>query len=236
MAKMTALQVLNQVLQNIGEDSTLTGLTSLSGIQLTAWNKIKEAIQDITTDQNTRWQFLESLGEISLTTNNYSYTVTGLTTGSDMNEEDRESFRQPDTGRNLKYITPQEFDQYYPKGISTDTTGYPNFFTLYGGSFYFDKMATATENGKLVKFRYWRYPTYYSTSTATGTSEIPEPYDMTLLVALATLKVLTYLGNSEAAVYKIQVFGNGSDIEGSLDKMKRTHTSPVFKPRFTAVL
>lgn len=235
MAKLTALQVLNQVLQNIGEDSTLTGLTSLTGIQITAWNKIKEAIQDITTDQNDRWDFLESLGEISLTTNNYSYAVTGITTGSDMMMEDRESFRQPDTGRNLKYITPQEFDAYYPKGISTDTVGYPGFFTKHAGSFVFDKMATSAENGKLVKFRYWKYPTYYSTSTATGTTEIPEPFDMTLLVALATLKMLTYLGSSEAAIYKAQVFGNGGDIEGSLDKMKRIHTSPLLKPRMTYV-
>lgn len=236
MAKLTALQVLNQVLQNIGEDSTLTSLTSLTGVQLTAFNKIKESLQDIVTDQNVRWDFLESLGVISLSTNNYSYTITGLTTGSDMHEEDRESLKQPDTGRNLKYITPQEFDAYYPKGISTDTVGYPSFYTKYSGSFYFDKMATATENGKLVNFRYWKYPTYYSTSTATGTTEIPEPFDMTLLVNLATLKMLTYLGSSEASIYKVQVFGNGTDIEGSMDKMKRIHTSPVMKPRMTYVL
>lgn len=236
MAKMTALQVLNQVLQNVGEDSTLTSLTSLTGIQLTAWNKIREALQDITTDQNVRWDFLESFGVVSLSTNNYSYTITGLTTGSDMLEEDRESFKQPDTGRNLKYITPQEFDAYYPKGISTDTVGYPSFFTKYANSFIFDKMATADENGKLVNFRYWKYPTYYSTSTSTGTTELPEPFDMTLLVALATLKVLTYLGSSEASIYKVQVFGNGSDIEGSLDKAKRILTSPITKGRFTYVL
>lgn len=232
MAKLTALEVLNKVLQNVGE-STVSSLTSLSGIQLIAWEKITEAMQDIATEQNTRWRFLESLGRVQLSTNNNAYTVSGITSGSDMMMEDQESVRSSDAQRNVKYKTPQEWDNLYPKGITTAMTGYPDFYTIFAGQFTFNKIASSAENGKYIDFRYWKYPTYYSTSTSTGTSEIPEPFDRTLLVALATLKVLTYLGSQEASIYKIQVFGNGDDIEGSLDKMKELYTSPRLKPRMT---
>lgn len=235
MAKLNAMQVLNVVLQNIGE-ATVSSTTALTGIQLICWDKVTEALQDIVTDQNTRWAFLESLGRIPLTTNNYAYTVTALTTGSDMMMEDKESVRTADASRRIKYVTPQEFDDLYPKGITTAHTGYPEIYTKYAGQFVFNKQATTNENGDFVDFRYWKFPTYYATATATGTNEIPEPFDRTLVAALATLKVLTYLGNAEAAVYKVQVFGNDRDIEGSLDKMKRLHTSPLLKPRMTYVL
>lgn len=235
MAKLTALEVMNRVLDNLGE-ARISSLTALTGIQLKVWEKITEAIQDIVTDQDTRWSFLESLGVVSLSTNNHAYTITGLTTGSDMMEEDKESVRSGDAQRRIKYVTPQEFDALYPKGITTSHTGYPDIYTRYAGQFVFNKKATSAENGDLIDFRYWKFPTYYATATSTGTTEIPEPFDRTLLVALATLKMMIYLGSGEAAAYKIQVYGNGQDIEGSLDKMKRLNTSPRIKPRFTYVL
>lgn len=232
MAKLTAIQILNQVLQNLGE-APVTQLTNLSGIQYTAWQRITEALQDISTDENTRWQFLESLGRVPMTTGNYAYTVTALTTGSDMMREDKESFRQSDSGYTIQYITPQEFDRLYQKGISTSMTGYPSVYTKYKGQLIFNKQATTVQNGKFIDFRYYKLPTYYSTDTSSGTGDIPEPFDMTCLVALATLKVLTYLESDEAAIYKVQVFGNGKDITGSLDKMKTIYSSPDFKPRVT---
>lgn len=232
MAKLTAIGILNAVLQNIGE-AQVTGVTALTGVQQIAWDKITEALQDIATDENTRWTFLESLGSITLTTTNNAYAITGLTSGSDMQIEDQESVRSSDAGRNLGYKTPQEWDSLYPKGITTDATGYPDFYTKYANQFIFNKRASSNENGKVIDFRYWKNPTYYSTSTGTGTGDIPEPFDRTLLVALATLKVLTYLGSPEATIYKVQVFGNGSDIEGSFDRLKRMYTSPLLKPRMT---
>lgn len=232
MAKLTALQTLNAVLRNIGEEQ-VSSLTALTGIQLVAWDKITEAIQDLVTDQNTRWSFLESLGVISLSTGNNAYTITGLTSGSDMMMEDKESVRSADASRRIGYKTPQEWDEMHPKGITTDMTGYPDFYTRYAGQFVFNKQAASAQNAKNIDFRYWKFPTYFATATSTGTTEIPEPFDRTLLVALATLKMMTYLGNAEASVYRVQVFGNGSDIEGSLDKMKRLHTSPLLKPRMT---
>jgi hypothetical protein len=235
MAKMTALQVFNAVARNCGE-ATVSGLTSLTGLQLLIWDKIIEAIQDICTDENTRWKFLEAEGQIPMTTGNYKYQVSALTYGADLMTEDRESFRQEDSGIHLKYKTPQEWDTDYVAGIGATRTGYPDEITRYAGYFVVNYQATATQNGKIIYFRYWKTPTYYSESSPSGTCDIPEPFDRVLLVALATLKVLAYLGNEEMAVYKVQVFGNGSDIEGSLDKMKRIHSSPIIKPRFTAVL
>lgn len=234
MAKLTALQALNKVLKKIGE-SEVSALTSLTGIQLLCFDYLNEALQDIVTDQNTKWRFLESLGVIPLSTGNNAYTITSLTSGSDMMEEDKKSVRSANAGRLIPYITPQEFDQKYPKGITTERTGYPDFYTLYAGQFAFDKQASSNENAKNINFRYWKFPTYYATATATGTCEIPEPFDVTVLVNLAALKAMLYLGNGEAAALKVQVFGNGDDIEGSLDKMKRTWTSPRLEPKVTYV-
>lgn len=232
MAKLNAMGVLNAVLRNIGEP-VVAELVGLSSIQYIAWEKIIEAIQDISTDENTRWQFLERLGRVVMTTGNNAYTITALTTGSDLMREDKESFRQADSGQRIKYLTPQEFDQLHPKGITTANVGYPDGYTKYAGRFLFNKQATLTQNTKFIDFRYWKLPTYYSTNTATGTGDIPEPFDRTCLVALATLKVLTYLGNDEASIYRVQVFGNGQDVTGSLDKMKEIYSSPELKPRVT---
>lgn len=236
MAKLSALEALNEVLRNCGEP-TVSVLTSLSGLQLVAWNKIIEAIQDICTDETARWSFLESLGRIEMATGTNAYAITSLTgssTGTDCMAEDKESFKSADSGYGPKFLTPQEFDAKYPKGITTDMTGYPEKYTKYAGQFVFDKKASASQNGKFIDFRYWKYPTYYSTATTTSTCDIPEPFDRTCLVALATLKVMAFLGNEEAAVYKMQVYGDPQkDEEGSLNKMRRLNSSPILKPRMT---
>lgn len=236
MAKLSALQATNKVLQNIGEASNLTVLTSLSTIQQLCFDKINEAIQDICTDENTRWKFLESEGQIPMTTGNYKYLISGLTYGADLMFEDIESFRQEDSSTRLKYLTPQEWDNAYIEGIGASRTGYPNQIMRYAGYFVVNNQATATQNGKIIYFRYWKTPAYYAEASPSGTVDIPEPFDRTLLVPLATLKVMAYLGSEEAALYKVQVFGNGSDIEGALDKMKRIQSSPIIKPRMTYVL
>ena len=229
MAKLNALNLVNAVLKNIGE-STVTGLTGLTTIQLLVFDKLNEAIIDICTDQTCQWQFLESVGVVPMTTGSYQYLITSLATGSDMMREDRESFRQYDSGYKIDYVTPQEFDALYPKGITTDRTGYPDKYTKYQGYLVFNKQAAATQNGKNIDFRYWKLPVLLSTDTSTGTCDIPEPFDRTCLVALATLKVLAYLKDEEAAVYKIQVFGDGEEIEGSFEKLKEIYSSPALLP------
>jgi len=230
MAQLTALQALNKVLRNIGE-AQVSALTGLNNIQMLAFEKLNESIQEVCVDQNTRWDFLESLGVIPMTTNSYQYQITAITSGSNMMEEDKESLRQPDSDKNITYITPQEFDTLRPKGVTTDITGYPDKYTKYAGYIIFDRMATSVQNGKNVYFRYWKQPTYYATDTATGKSDLPEPFDVTVVCNLATMKVLAYLGNEEAANYKAFVYGDGRDLEGALSKLKWLHSSPTIKPR-----
>jgi len=235
MSKINALDALNRVLENIGEEQ-VSVLTSLNTVQLMCFNKLNEAIQDVATENNGRWQFLECLGVIPMTTGSYQYTITALTSGSDLAEEDRDSFRQADSGENLTYITPQKFDSLYPKGIITDVTGYPDKFTKYGGKFVFNKQATATQNGKDINFRYWKHPTYYATATATGTTDIPEPFDISVIVNLATMKALAYLGNNEEAeIYKVRIYGDGRNVEGAFEKLKEHYSSPEIKPRVSYV-
>jgi hypothetical protein len=221
--------MVNNVLRNCGERSNLTGLSSLSGIQNVVFEKLTEALVEICSDQNTQWQFLESSGQVPLSTGNYQYQISGLTYGADMQREDRKSFRQEDSGNKLNFKTPQEWDAKWPNGIQSSMTGYPENYMKYAGYIVFDKNATSSENGKIVKFRYWRNPTLPDTTSPSATLDIPEPFDRILLVPLATMKVLAHLGNDEALVYKLQVYGDGRDIEGSLNQMKEIYGSPDLK-------
>lgn len=232
MAKMTALEIFNAVLTNIGE-ATVLSLTSLSGVQIVVRDKITEAIQEICTDENTRWQFLESFGSIPLATGAYRYLISGLAAGADMQREDRDSFIQTDTGTKAVFKTPQEWDKAYPRGILTSMTGYPDAYMRYAGYIVFNRYATAAENAKTIDFRYWKQPSYIDTGAPSGTLDIPEPFDRLVLVALATLKVLTFLGNDEAMVYKMTVYGDGRDVEGNLAKMIRIYGSPGLKTRLS---
>jgi len=135
MAKLTALEALNEVLRNCGE-STVSDLASLSGFQLLAWYKLTDAIQDICTDQDTRLDFLEAEGEVPMATDEYKYEIASLASGSDLMKEDRESFRCPDNSSEVAYITPQEFDKRN-KGHLTQI-GYRDKYTKYAGYFVFD--------------------------------------------------------------------------------------------------
>jgi len=232
MAKMTTLEIVNAVLRNCGEE-TVAGVASLSGLQLVVWDKIIEALTEICTDQNTRLDFLEADGVIPLVTGSYKYQISALTNGADMQQEDKESFLAKDFSQKIKYRTQQEFDNDYRGGIEDVRFGCPTEYTKYGGYIVFNREATAAENGKNVTFKYWKHPTLPSTSAGSSTLDIPEPFDRLLLVALASMKVLAYLGNDEAVVYKMAVYGDGNLVEGSLAKLKELYSSPDLKPRVT---
>lgn len=230
MAKLNALQLLNQVLQNIGEN-TVSDLTSLSGIKLLAWDALNEVILDLATDDH--WRPLEATGTTTLLTDTYTYTEPSDILG----EPDKDSFRVDDkSDSNIELLTPQEWDALYPEGIGTSKTGQPTKVTRYGSVFIYNKRPTASENGKIVYFRYWSIPSLLSTATSTGTCWIPEGFDRTVLVNLATFKVLHYKQNEEAAVYSMKVYGSPNEkLEGSLDKMRKAYRSPILKPRVTYV-
>ena len=227
MAKKTNLALLNRVLRNIGED-TVAALTALTDVQMLAFNALNEALIEIASEEF--WQPLESLGTMTMTTSGYSYDE-----ASDMWEPDKESFRQVDNKDHLAFRTPQEWDEDYPEGIGTDKTGYPTEISRYGNKFYVNKQATSTQNGKYIRYRYWKRPTMLTTATATETCWIPEGFDETILIDYATFKVLSHQGDEEAKVFYVKVFGDGRLNEGSLRSMKRLFRSSTLKPRVTYI-
>ena len=205
MSKLTNLEITNAVLKNVGE-ATVSALTSLTGIQLVAWDAIQDVVMEIA--HQSRWRPLESLGTFTLVTSTATYTET-----SNLMYEDVESFRVPDNEDNIAVLTPQEWDSNYPKGIGTDTTGYPTAIMRYGGYFFLNKYPTTTENTKIVHFRYYQRPVLFGTGSTTGTCWFPEGTDYTVLINLATYKVMHYKDNPEAQVYYNKVYGRGGTME-----------------------
>lgn len=230
MAKLTTLQIFNSIMRNCGEEE-VENMNNLGSLQSIAFDKLIEALMEICTEQNTKWNFLEDDGVIPMALNSYQYLISSLESGSDLQEDDRESFLAKDFGQRIKYITPQEFNKKYPSGVTE--YGCPTEYTKYKGYFVFNKIASSNENAKNITFRYWKMPTLPATSSPNATLDIPEPFDRLLLIPLASMKVLAYLGNNEAAVHKLSVYGDGGNMEGSLAKLREIHSSPELKPRVT---
>lgn len=219
MAKATLLEVLNKVQENLGEVKSSAGtLTSLSGINLLIFNTINEILYELASDY--RFQQLEIDVNITFSSGVSTYTATGSGSAAIM-QWDKDSFIY-DNSKKIQYMTPQNFDRNYTKQTSE---GVPNVVTYWGGFFRPYPIPNASAASKTLKMRAWRVPTLYSTATSTGTSWIPEGFDLTLLANYVTFKVLHYTQNPEMDVYYRKVFGDGR-IEGQLDKMKRLYGSP----------
>ena len=77
MAKLTTLEIVNNVLRNCGEEE-VENLNNLSGIQSTVWDKIIEALLEICTDQDTRLKFLEEEGAVIMVEDTYKYSIASL--------------------------------------------------------------------------------------------------------------------------------------------------------------
>jgi len=219
MAKKTCLQLLNRVLEKIGEPE-VTVLTSLSGRNLMSWNALNEALYEIYTNNSGKWQFAESSGTITLLTSTTAYAV-----ATDMMEEDIFSFRLSANSTNIAYVDPQEFDIDNP---SISNTGYPTQVTKYNNQFVIDTIPGSANASKTIQYRYWKIPTVFSTATSTTTCDIPEIFEEAVVVNLAVYKVLAYEGDSEAQRYYIELYGGiagGDKKEGSFNRMKRIYGS-----------
>lgn len=230
MAKLTALQALNQVLKRVGE-AEVSSLTSLTTIQQMAFDSLNRALQEIA--QGSDLKPLETQGSATLVTGTSTYAIaSGFSSIAD------ESFRSPDASRLVTYVVPDEFDKKYPQGITTARSGYPEFVTIVFSQLQFDRTPTSAENGKIIYYRYYAVPTLYSTATSTGTSYVPEPYDNTLLVNYATWLTMSYMGHQEELKYWSYVFGDTGDRkpEGQLTIFRRRYAQPPNKARFNAVL
>lgn len=224
MAKLTNLLLLNEILKRIGEP-IVTGLTSLTGIQLVAWDSLQEAIMEIASLGH--WIPLEVSSTFAMVTGTNTYAIP-----TDMMEENIHSFRCPDNDDNIEFITPKEWDLSYPKGIGTDTTGYPTAILRYEDYFHLNKYPAAAQNTKKIYYRYWKRPPLLQTATTTGSATdvvawFPEGSERTVLVNLATYKVLVYKNSPEAPEYYARVFGRPGGVEGTLDIMRRQYIAPA---------
>lgn len=216
MAKLNALELLNEVLRNIGSD-TVSDLTSLTGEKLRAFNALNEVILDIGTGD--KWRPLERTATITLSSNTNTYTQS-----SDMVFFDKDSFRYNEA-KKIFYKTPQQYDREY---VTQTDTGSPSVISDYGGYWHIQKVPSSDVDGKKIAYRYWARPSLLETATETGTSWFPEGFDRTVLVNLATFKVLHYRNNPEAGIYWQKVYGDPQKrMEGSLNKMKRAYRSPI---------
>lgn len=214
MAKATLLQVINKVLENLGE-SQVTVTTSLSGLSLMVFNTINEVLYDI--GFNDRLRPLETNVTMTLTSNVSSYAVP-----TDIFSFDKDSFIY-NSEQEIVYYTPQRFDREYKKATDTNV---PNKIYQFAGYWYPYPTPNTTAHGKTIKYRAWKYPTIYDTATATMTSYIPEGFDLTMLADYVTFKIMHYKENPQAQVYYGKVFGDGRNNDGSLDKFKRLFRSP----------
>jgi len=214
MAKQTLLQLINKVMANLGE-AQLASTTGLSGISLLAFNTLNELLYDIAF--NDRLKPLETNVTMTLTVNVSTYADP-----TDLFAFDKDSFRYNEATE-VVFYTPQRFDREYK--TQTDT-GIPNKIYEFAGYWKPYPIPDANADGKLIKYRGWKNPTPYDTATPTGTSYMPEGFDLTLLADFTTYKILHYKENVQAQVYYAKVFGDGRNNEGSLDKFKRLFRSP----------
>ena len=214
MAKATLLQMINKVLENLGE-SQLAATTSLSGMSLMIFNTLNELMYNI--GFNDHMQPLETNVTMTLTTAVQTYSKP-----SDVFCYDKDSFIY-DSSNEIVYYTPQRFDREYKEATSQ---GEPDKLYEFGGYLTVYPIPNATANGKTIKYRAWKYPVIYNTATATGTSYIPEGFDVTMLADYVTFKIMHYKENPQAQIYYTKVFGDGKGNEGSLEQFKRIFRSP----------
>lgn len=215
MAKQTALQLVNKVLNNIGESSIST-LSSVSGLALLTFNTVNEVLYDLAHEY--RLQPLEADGTITLGsgTSTYSYAA-------DQMAFDKDSFRY-DNAKNLEYYTAQRIDRSF---ISQTDTGVPQIIFSWRGYFKPYRIPNSAAHGKIINYRYWKLPTPISTASDAGTCYMPEGFDLTMLADYVTYKILHYKHNDEAQLYYQKVWGDGGQNEGSLAKFKQIYGSPL---------
>ncbi len=218
MAKLNALELVNEVLKNVGVN-TITSLSNLSGQSQLAWDALNEAIAELALEDH--WKPLEAAGTITLSSNTNTYTQP-----SDMIDFDKDSFRYNEA-KTIPFKAPNEVDREY---ITQTNTGSPEVIFEFEGYWNIQKIPDSSADGKLIKYRYWKRPSLLDTSTETGTCWVPEGFDKSVLVNLATFKVLHYRNNPEAVIYYRKVYGDAKEgIEGNLLKMKRIYRSPALK-------
>jgi hypothetical protein len=215
MAQLTALELLNDIQLKNGVD-TSTALTDLTGLDYKLWTWLNESIVELATMEE--WTPLEKTGTITLANGTNTYAV-----ASDAGEIDKRSFRY-DESKNLEFYSSQEIDYYY---VTQTNSGTPDVVYRWGDYFKFNNIPGSGENGKEVSYRYWQIPATLSTSTSSGVSWVPEPWDRLVLTNMVCYKGFQYRHNEEYKEYKRRLFGDRQYGDpGLFNKMRDVLRSP----------
>lgn len=217
MAKATALQIVNQVLKNLG-DANISSLGSISGAAQQAFDAVNEGIYEIAFEG--LFQPLETSTSFTI--------VTGTTTYAkpyNIFAYDKDSFRYNEQ-KQFDYMAHRKFDRKYP--IQTNTN-IPEVVYDWGGNFNVYPIPPASENTKVVKYRAWSIPSPISTASDSGTCWLPEGFDIGLLSDWATRKILHYRHNEETGIYSTKIWGeergDGYGDQGGLSRLKNLYLS-----------
>ena len=227
MARRNQLALSNVLLPRVGE-ATVSNTASLNQNQTIAFDAINTVIEEL-ANQGI-FVYLESLGTITLATSTTSYTK-----ASDLVDFDPKSFRSEDQEEGITWITPQAFDMLYPK---ITKTGYPKHITAYATNFAIDATPTASENAKLIFYRYTRRPVKFTAGTTgdTVTSDVPEEYELSLLIEWARYLVLEYQGDPQASAVAARLFSDTEGKDSALTTLRRRLNAPKIHPPVRLIL
>ena len=226
MAKANALQIVQQVLYNLG-DAQITTLNGITGAALAAFQAVNEGIYEIA---------FESLFQ-PLETATFFTIATGVTTYSKpatIFAYDKDSFVY-NGDKNFPMKAHRYMDRKHPDLYSGTNTNIPKEGYDWQGFFNVYPIPPSSENGYKVNYRAWVIPTPFgisaptNTATDTATCWLPEGFDIGLLSDWATKKVLQYRHNPETQSYHIKIFGeernDGQGDQGNLSRLKNLYNS-----------
>lgn len=217
MAKLTALQIMNKVLDNCGQ-AQVTVLTGLTGINNVALNMVQNVLLEIAT--NDDWKQLEVRVDIDLVNGTQIYAKP-----SDFRKINKRSLVYNQTSE-VTWLDPYEIDSKY---ADQDVSGDPPLYIWdVADNFLIYPVPNANSGGKSIDYRYWKIPSRIDTASPSGTVWFPEPFEELVLVNLATARVLSYRSNQEANVYSGLVYGVRGSYRGALNDMKSSHLSQDF--------
>ena len=210
MAKLSVLNIINEVERNVGL-STSNTLSTITGFRYKIWQWLNQELLKLSI--NHQWKPLEETGTITLIEDTQVYAKP-----SDMIYVDKYSFIYNESIK-VDYRSTQEIDQLY-KDQNKDGTPYDIY--EYGSNFIIPVNPTSSIAGNIITYRYWKLPTALDINVDTATTWIPEGFDRSVLIPLVSARALQYRRNDEYSEYNKDVYARN----GSLSSMKRVHGSP----------
>lgn len=232
MARSTTLQLINKVLKNCGL-ATTTSLSSMTTSQIVCFDALNEAIQEISNTE-----------PLNIYEKAYSLTMSSATRSiaqpGSMLDFNKESFYNEESDKEMGFLAWENyFREHSDPTVASENKGQPASISYFREKFYVTPQPNANSHGSKIFFKGWEVPRLLATAATGGaTCRMPEDFEETLLVNLATYKAMHYFGMAEASLYYNKVFGIEGDPqqEGSLAKFIRRYRSSDLQPKFSYVL